>query len=73
MKASRGPLIGLVLRYLGKLRFPYLLAVAALLFLVDFVLPDAIPLVDEILLGIATLLLASWRKREPPEEERPES
>jgi hypothetical protein len=57
----------LLLRYLGRLRFPYLLPLAALLLLVNLVLPDPIPLVDEVLLGIATLLLASWRKREPPE------
>ena len=65
MKALRGPIVGLLLRYFGRLRFPYLLIATALLFLVDFVVPDFIPFVDEILLGLATLLLASWRKREP--------
>jgi hypothetical protein len=65
MKALRGPIVGLLLRYLGRLRFPYLLIATALLFLVDLVVPDFIPFVDEILLGLATLLLASWRKREP--------
>ena len=65
MKALRGPIVGLLLRYLGGLRFPYLLIATALLFLVDFVVPDFIPFVDEILLGLATLLFASWRKREP--------
>jgi hypothetical protein len=71
MKALRTPLVGLLLRYLGRLRFPYLLIVTGLLFLLDFVVPDLIPFVDEILLGLATLLLASWRKREPPPEDEP--
>ena len=65
MKALRGPIVGLLLRYFGRLRFPYLLVVTALLFVVDFVVPDLIPFVDEMLLGLATLVLASWRKREP--------
>jgi hypothetical protein len=64
-KTARGPLVALLLRYLGGLRFPYLLAVTALVFLVDFVVPDLIPFVDEVLLGLATLILAAWRKREP--------
>jgi hypothetical protein len=45
------------------MRFPILFAIAALLFLVDLVVPDVIPLVDEILLGLATAILASWKKR----------
>jgi hypothetical protein len=32
-------------------------------FLADLVVPDFIPFVDEILLGLATLILASWRDR----------
>jgi hypothetical protein len=33
------------------------------LFLVDLVVPDLVPLADELLLGLGTLLLASWKKR----------
>jgi hypothetical protein len=65
MKLARAPIVALLLRYLGRLRFPYLLAVTALLFLVDFVVPDLVPFVDEVLLGLATLILAAWRKRDP--------
>jgi hypothetical protein len=39
------------------------------LFGADLVLPDAIPFVDEILLGLGTVLLGSLRKRrseQPP-------
>jgi len=50
-------------RLVGRLRFPWLFALTALVFGVDLVVPDALPLVDEILLGLATLLLGSWRDR----------
>lgn len=43
--------------------FPQLLALTAGLFLLDLVVPDPIPLADELLLGLATLLLANLRKR----------
>lgn len=50
----------------GKLRFPWLLAITATLFVANLFIPDAIPFVDEILLGLATLVIA--RIREPKEE-----
>jgi len=59
----RTPLIGAVLAWAGRLRFPQLLALTAALFLLDLIVPDPIPFADELLLGLATLLLGSWRKR----------
>ena len=56
----------LLLAFASRLRFPWLFALTAGLFLLDLLVPDAIPLVDELLLGLATLLLGSWRKRRPP-------
>ena len=53
----RGPLVALAIRYLGRLRFPYLAAITGTLFVVDLIVPDFIPLADELLLGLATLLL----------------
>lgn len=61
--ASRNPIARLLLGWLGGLRFPQLFLIFAGLFAVDFVMPDLIPFVDEILLGIATLLFASLRRR----------
>ncbi len=61
--APRKTLISALVAYLARLRFPVLFAITAALFLVDLVVPDVLPLVDEILLGLVTLLLASWRKR----------
>ena len=53
--------IAWVLRLLGplsRLRSPQLVALAAALFLIDLVLPDPLPLVDEGLLGLLTYWLA---------------
>lgn len=59
----RAPLITALLNWASRLRFPQLLALTAGLFLLDLVVPDPIPLGDEVLLGLATLLLANLRKR----------
>ena len=59
---------------LGGLRFPYLFGLTALVFLGDVLLPDLIPFVDEILLGLLTILFGAWRKKRhetPPGEEGP--
>lgn len=53
---------GLFLAWAGRLRFPWLLALTATAFVVDLLVPDLIPFADEILLGLATIVLASWRK-----------
>jgi hypothetical protein len=60
------PLTVPLLGFLGKLSFPRLFLVTAALFLVDLVVPDLVPLADELLLGLGTLLLASWKKRKDP-------
>lgn len=57
---------GLLIAFASRLRFPWLFALTAGLFLLDLVVPDAIPFVDELLLGLGTLLLGSWRKRRSP-------
>jgi len=54
---------GLVHRFAGGLRFPWLLLVTAALFFIDLFVPDLLPFVDEILLGLATMVLATWRRR----------
>lgn len=51
--------------FAGRLRFPQLFAITAGLFVLDLVIPDPVPFLDEIVLGLATLLLANWRKRKP--------
>lgn len=54
---------GVLLRYAQGLRFPVLFLLMAGAFVVDLLLPDFIPFLDEILLGLATLALAAWKRR----------
>lgn len=56
------PILAPVLAFAGRLRFRTLFLVTAALFAIDTMVPDPIPFVDEILLGLGTLLLASLRK-----------
>lgn len=58
-----GPVFGLVRRYARRLRYPRLLVLTAALFGVDLLLPDVVPFVDEILLGLLTVVLGSLRTR----------
>ena len=56
-------LIGPLIAYLARLRFPTLFGVTAVLFVLDFFIPDAIPFADETLLALGAALLGSWKKR----------
>jgi hypothetical protein len=53
----------LVTRFAAGLRYPTLFKLVGVLFLVDFFVPDLVPFIDEILLGLGTLLLGSLRTR----------
>ena len=75
------PLTTLLNRLLPRMRYPYLFLVLGALFLVDLVVPDPIPLVDEVLLAILTFIAATFTSRReedpeprdttPPEDEPP--
>jgi hypothetical protein len=54
-----------LIQYASRLRFPKLLALTAAVFILDLISPDVIPFVDEILLGLMTLLLGTLKKRNP--------
>jgi len=58
---------GLVEKQATKLRFPVLLFITGSLFVIDMFIPDFIPFVDEILLGLVTVVLANLRMRKTPE------
>jgi len=51
-----------------RLKFPQLFAVFVVLFLFDLVVPDFIPFIDEILLGLAAALFGMWREKVPANE-----
>ncbi len=59
------PMLLPFLSWAGKLRYPTLFKLTAVLFLLSLFIPDPLPLVDEILLGLGTLLLANWKNRRP--------
>ena len=63
---TRGLVRSLLGSFGAKLRFPQLFAIAASLFFIDLLIPDLIPFIDEILLGLLTLLLGSMQAK--PEE-----
>jgi hypothetical protein len=69
-KLARGGIAGIVLRWAARLRFPYLFALTAVLFLVNLFLADPLPFADELLMGLVAILLGSLRKSrrdsEPP-------
>lgn len=56
-------------RFTAGLRYPQLFLLTAALFAVDLVVPDIIPLADELLLGMLTLLLARLKDRRGGDEE----
>ena len=69
---AKGLIRTLLGSYGAKLRFPQLFAIAATLFFIDLLIPDLIPFIDEILLGLLTLLLGSMQtKPEAQPVERP--
>jgi hypothetical protein len=64
------PVSTIVRRSTSRLRYPKLLALTGALFVVDLFVPDVIPLADEILLGLGTLLLARLRTRRTEPNDR---
>ncbi|KAA2284448.1 DUF6116 family protein [Arenimonas fontis] len=58
-----GPLVG----FASRLRFPTLFKITLALMLVSWLWPfDPIPFLDEIVTALATLVLASWKRSDPP-------
>ncbi len=60
------PLLLPLLGWARKLRYPTLFKITAALFAFSLLLPDPVLFIDEILLGLGTLLLANWKNRKAP-------
>jgi hypothetical protein len=58
----RIPIIAAILKFADRLRFRQLFLLTATLFFVDLLIPDLIPFADELILGLLTILFATWRK-----------
>lgn len=67
---ERVSLLGRLLQRLN-LRFPSLFVLFAVLTLADLIVPDVIPLADEIGLALLTLLLGMWKDRRSLHREGP--
>jgi hypothetical protein len=67
----RSPVQEIVGSLVGRMKYPWVFALLAMVFLADMVLPDPIPFVDEIMLALLTFLVGTWRTRD--RGERPES
>jgi hypothetical protein len=59
-----------LLAYIDSLRFPWLLLLTVVLFVVNLLVPDALPFVDEILLALVAALLGRL-KRKPSRRPEP--
>lgn len=57
------PMLLPLLAWARKLRYPTLFKLTALIFAINLFVPDMIPFIDEILLGLGTLLLANLKDR----------
>lgn len=56
---------GFLSRFIGRLRFPQLFILVAILLGIDLAVPDVIPFLDEALLALLTAMLAMLRRRDP--------
>lgn len=50
------------LDFARQLKFKNLFFLITGLFIIDLVVPDMVPMVDEIILGLLAILLANWKK-----------
>lgn len=61
--------VSLVMRLINKLnlKFPTLFLILAILTILDILVPDLIPVLDELVLAILTILLGMWKDRKTVE------
>lgn len=69
MLSLRRIALALLGRYGAQLRYPHLFLIAAGCFVLDLLLPDGIPFLDEIFFGLLALFFARWRAK--PADEGP--
>ena len=57
------------LKNANQLKFRNLFFLVTGLFLVDLLVPDFIPFIDEIILGLLAIILANWKKERTQDDE----
>ncbi len=60
------PATGPIMGFASRLRFPTLFAITLGLWALNMLIPDPLPLIDEIVMGLVTLMLATWKKPRDP-------
>ena len=49
--------------YAESLKFPWLMLLTSLLFVINLFVPDAVPFIDEILLGLVAVILGRLKRK----------
>jgi len=62
-------MIEMFLKNANQLRFRNLFFIVITLFFVDLLIPDFIPFIDEIILGLLAIILANWKKERNQDKE----
>lgn len=62
-------LLTLIMTFANGLKFKQLFIIVASLFVLDLLVPDMIPMIDEIILGLLTVLLANIKNESPVKNE----
>ncbi len=66
---NQSVLIATFLAFANKLKFKKLFLIVISLFFVNLFIPDFIPLIDEIILGLLAIILANWKQERKEEKE----
>jgi hypothetical protein len=56
---------------LGRMRYPHLFVLLVVLLGLDLIIPDVVPLIDELMLAVLTVLVGTWRRPEEDAEPPP--
>ena len=65
------PLSVPLVAWLSRLSYPRIFMVTAVLFGVNLLIPDPLPFIDEIVLGLATVVLAKRKRTSEPGDAAP--
>ena len=66
---TRSPVQEIVGSLVGRLKYPWVFVLLAVVFVADTLIPDPIPFVDEIMLALLTFLVGTWRTRRKTDPE----
>jgi len=61
-------IMGMLLAYANRLKFRNLFLLISALFIIDLLVPDMVPLIDEIILGLLAIILSNWKKEKTQEK-----